>query len=364
MSEKNPWESACSWAADVTPATRSQLSGRRRGYRPSISPMRLPTELIDEILDHLPSDDEESLRSCSLVAKSWLDPCQRRLFEAIIIDMDTYQPWFDNISPTNTELLRHVQQLMYVPMRKKDPRYPPYRIGDDFRVYLPSFCQLQYLIFGLVDIESIIPDHKNLFFAFQHTLFALSLLRVSTTWNGLVTLLGYFPNLKNLEICEVSLDVDARPAPHLPRALRGRLFVRCDKEMDQEPLIDRFAGLKLEYEELVIMGDYDQRLVAAVESTLKRLRIGRRTCTLPHHTHHLTAYTSDLTSQRTSLWISHAVQNFASWSSCYCSHERRSGFSSPPSPPKTSESSFSRRGFHTLSGTSSCPIAVGYCSTI
>jgi hypothetical protein len=262
--------------------------------------MHLPTELVGEILSHLPSDDEESLRSCSLVAKSWLDPCQRRLFESVRIDLDTYQPWLDNIPSTNTELLRHVRELTYVIRGRGGSWHPPCRIGD-LRGYLPSFYRLRRLTFGVVDVEPIIPDRANLFFAFQHTLLSLSLVRVSITWNGFVTLLGYFPNINNLVVRDVSFDVDNRPTPHLPRALRGRLLVCCTKERDPEPFIDRFAGLKLEYEELVIMGDYDQRLVAAVEPSLKRLRIIRANCTVSHHAHHLAAYAIDLTSQRTSL---------------------------------------------------------------
>ena len=289
--------------------------------------MHLPTELIDKILSHIPSDDKESLRSCSLVAKSWLDSCQRCLFETVHISPDTSQLWLDNISPMNTELLRHVRELKYAIRGKRGSWRPPCRIGDDLRDYLPSFYQLRRLAFCFVDIEPIIPDHTNLFFAFQHTLSSLSLVRVSITWNGFVTLLGYFPNLKSLEIHEVSFDVDTRPAPHLPRALRGRLFVRGVMERDPESFIDRFAGLKLEYEELVITGDYDQRLVAPVEGSLKRLRITRCNCTFPHHTHHPTAHASDLTSQRNSLWISRVAQNFTGWRSLCCSYERRRRFS-------------------------------------
>lgn len=273
--------------------------------------MHLPTELVDEILSHLPSNDKESLRSCSLVAKSWPDLCQKRLFETVCISPDTCQSWLSNISPTNTELLRHVRELTYVIRGRWGSWHPPCRIGDELGDYLPSFHQLRRLIFRFVDIEPIIPDHTNLFFAFQHILLSLSLVQVSITWNGFVTLLGYFPSLQNLEICEVSFDVDTRPAPHLSRALRGRLFVRCGQGWDPEPFIDRFAGLKLEYEELVIMGDYDQRLVAAVEGGLKRLRITRYNCTFSHHTHYLAAYASNLTFQRTSHWISRVAQNFA-----------------------------------------------------
>ena len=50
--------------------------------------MRLPQELLDEILSYLPLDDEwdeQSLRNCSLVAKSWVDPMRRRPFKTVEI---------------------------------------------------------------------------------------------------------------------------------------------------------------------------------------------------------------------------------------------------------------------------------------
>jgi len=271
--------------------------------------MHLPTELIQEILSHIPSDDEETLRSCSLVAKSWLDPCRRYLFESVFIETNTYQSWLDNISPTNTKLLRHVRRLEYVAGGNK-PWFPP--CGDDLRYYLPSFYRLQHLKFCLVDIEPTIPDHTNLSFAFQHTLLSLSFIQISITWDGFVTLLGHFPNLNTLEISRVKLETGTRSTPHLPRALRGRLFIRCTGLWDPEPFIDRLTGLKLEYEELVIIGDHHQRLIAAVEGSLKRLLILRFYGTLSHHIYHFAAYASDSTSQRSPLLISRVAQNFAS----------------------------------------------------
>jgi len=45
---------------------------------------RIPQEIIDEILDYLAGDsDLISLRSCSLVSKSWIAPCQRHLFHTV-----------------------------------------------------------------------------------------------------------------------------------------------------------------------------------------------------------------------------------------------------------------------------------------
>ena len=126
-------------------------------------------------------------------------------------------------------------------------------------------------------IEPITPDHMKLFFAFQHTLVSLSLRHILIPWGGMVTLLEYFPNLRGLEIREVTLRMKFPPAPNPICALRGRLSIQYHKQ-NPKSLIDRFVGLKLEYEELVITGTNEQRLIAAAQDSLKNLRITNRIC--------------------------------------------------------------------------------------
>jgi len=148
-----------------------------------------------------------------------------------------------------------------------------------------------------VEIESTILNYHHTNLAFQHTLLSSPLVRASITWNGFFTLLRCFPNPNNLEIREVEFEVGTHPTPHLPRAPRGGLFIHCVREWDPEPFIDRFTGLKLEYEELVIMGGCHQRLFAAVEGSLKRMRMTWFDGAPPHHTHHFAAYAGGSTSQ-------------------------------------------------------------------
>ena len=96
--------------------------------------MDIPPELFDEILSCLPSDDRRSLQSCSLVAKSWVNPSRRRLFETVHIRATTLrawqtsippaddrepqraalalQPWLDSIPPANGGLFEYVQWLL------------------------------------------------------------------------------------------------------------------------------------------------------------------------------------------------------------------------------------------------------------
>jgi len=68
-----------------TPFMESRVSTARCSTktRTAITPP-IPQEIIDEILGHLATDPAysavPSLRSCSLVSKSWISPCRRHLF--------------------------------------------------------------------------------------------------------------------------------------------------------------------------------------------------------------------------------------------------------------------------------------------
>ncbi|KAF9645588.1 hypothetical protein BDM02DRAFT_3119996 [Thelephora ganbajun] len=228
--------------------------------------MHLPEELLDEIFGHLPPDDRRSLQNCSLVSKSWLQPSRRLLFARIIIESTTYQSWLDKISPTNTGLLCHVRSLTY------------FIGGDDcgvslLRDYLPSFFQLQQLSFCFTNIEPTIYEHLEWFSAFQHTLSRLYFAHVLITWSAFVALIGYFPNLRDLNIFRSSFQVDDLPVPPPPHALRGKLSITF-RDMIGFP-VDRLVGLKLEYEELEMYGGYQTRLAAAVRRKLKRLGVDR-----------------------------------------------------------------------------------------
>ena len=253
--------------------------------------MHLPVELVEAVLDYLPPYDKESLRSSSLIAKSWLDPCQRRLFESVHIFPMTCESWRAQISPDNTVLLSHVRELVYGSTRTTHGyRNPPRRLGDDvLRFYLPSLCQLQRLTFGNVDIGPPIQENPSFFFfASQHSLSSLILLQVSIKWSGFITLLGYLHNLRNLEVRQVLFKDGLCPTPRPSCALRGRILVHWD--LTSNPFIGRFAGMDPEYEEIVFTDGYNPDLVDAVGSSLKCLRITQGTCTPFSYIHRPAAY--------------------------------------------------------------------------
>ena len=239
--------------------------------------MNLPEELLDEIFSYLPTGNRRSLESCSLVSKSWLDPSRRLLFAQISVGFSNYQSWLKNIQPTNTALLRHTRSLVYF-ISHRNSHSDPSRRFNPLRNYLPSFCQLQALTFRNTDIQLDIHRNIGLFSAFQHTLSSLCFDSVVITWSVFVALVGYFPHLRNLEVRHSLVHLDDQPVLQVPHTLRGRLLVKL---LDKGTFIDRFTQLKQEYEELVLPGKFEPRLINPIEGSLQRLKLFRCRCTLP-----------------------------------------------------------------------------------
>ena len=240
--------------------------------------MNLPQELLDEILSYLPPYDTKSLKSCSLVSKSWVEPSRRLLFANVHIRLGTYNSWKDTISPTNANLLRHVRSLTFFShIRFAYPRYSrysslPVRSFYTLRDYLPSFSQLRTLTLYCIHIEPTISERLELLSAFRHTLGSLTLTTVSATWSSFVAFVGHFPNLRDLAILEASLQADDLPVPTTIHAGRGSLCVNLVAE-NMDVLCNRLAELKPEYNVLRLVGRYEHRLVAAVERTLESLTL-------------------------------------------------------------------------------------------
>jgi len=249
--------------------------------------MSLPFELLDEIFGYL--DDRESLRTFSLVAKSWASPAQSRLFSSVIITEDNYQSWKDSISPTNKELLFHVRSLWYLVLLRI-PGWNTHPI-DDFFNYLPSFHRLQRLSLCSTSIKSDIPKRLEVFSAFRQTLSSLTLHTLILTWSTFVAVADYFPHVRDLEVSRPIWGIDYEQAPPLSRPLRGRLSIDMSSSLALQIFADRFSDLEVEYDELLILGNrisgprpstctrYHQRIIDTCGKSLRRLRLGLPACT-------------------------------------------------------------------------------------
>ena len=218
----------------------------------------IPQELIDEIIGHVLScncdeQNQQSLRNCSLVAKSWTHPSRRRLFAIVEIRKTTFQSWLDTITPANTEVLRHVRSLSYITTAAPGSchREPEHRV-DVLRDYLPSFHRLQHLSLSSMHIPSSdISQQIEIFSAFRHSLSRLSLQYCTVTINALVALINFFPGLDRLDLCYITHEADGESAPPLCRSLIQKLHIPQFHE-DSLDILDQLSELGLVFEELIV----------------------------------------------------------------------------------------------------------------
>ena len=311
--------------------------------------MDFPQELVDEILSYLSlgdKQDQQSLRNCSLVAKSWINPSQRRLFETVLITVANRQLWLKNISPANIELLRHVRFLSITGCETHESLIFPVKRTeiDDLYDYFPSFHQLHTIKLSHPYISSDIPERMEMFSPCQQSLSSLILVKASLPWCSFIALIDYFPNLGNLELRGISFRVSDRNPPHLSRPLRGRLGFHSSSEKNLEDLSRFFTGPEVEYEELAVdmdslTGTYSQCIVTACVKTLKRLKVEKRERNV--FLVILRVFVNS-TLKHVSLQVSSIVQNFVKWNlssgehlvkrnSPSCTQHTKPRF--PPSPP-------------------------------
>lgn len=246
--------------------------------------MDLPQELIDEIINILP-DTKIHLRNCSLVAKSWIYPSRRRLFETVdVVEAMHLKLWLDAISPTNVEVLQHVRSLTYQIAEPLDSAHEPV---DPLRDYYPSFRQLESLGLYSGRLPSLTQIGTSP--AFQHTVLHLSLQGCSVTARGLVTLVNYLHNLAHLELIGLCHRVDGQPAPPFSRPLQ-KLSVTEFYTNDSLDLIDQLVGLHPRCDEVTTdmfqWSSYPslaQRVIGSVGASVKRLNLDSGVSNVPKY---------------------------------------------------------------------------------
>ena len=247
--------------------------------------MDLPHELIDEIISHIPRYDKKSLQNCSLVAKSWMHPSRRRLFEKVMIPGEAYLKLLqDAISPTEVGVFQHVRSLT---CNIHDEHHLPQGFDDFLRDYSPSFCQLERLsIFTLGSLALFTQIWTTS--AFQHTLSYLRLENCSAAASALVTLVSYFPNLAHLDLVRLSHEADDQPVLPFSRPLRKLSLTEFSN--NSMGLLDQLMGLRPQCDEVTVRIDLvsspslAQRVIDGTEASIKRLNLASNTsgmCGIP-----------------------------------------------------------------------------------
>lgn len=243
--------------------------------------MKLPPEMLDEIIGHIPTYYTQHLRTCSLVATSWIYPSQKRLFETVHIHPGNLQGWLDCISPANTALLGHIRLLSY--HEKEYTVFPAKRsIGPAYDVlcdYFPSFRQLRLFTLCFAHIPWG-PQQIELFSAFQHTFSHVSLSGCSVTKNALITIINYFPHLSCFHLCRPDYHREDEPSPSLRRLSLKKLHV-TECSGGTLDLLGEMSKLGLNFEEVVLHSmtltsswpEFLEYIIGAFGKTTKRMRI-------------------------------------------------------------------------------------------
>jgi len=234
--------------------------------------MDLPQELLDEILTYIPTDDCRSFRSCSLVAKSWVRPSRRRLFETINIAGSVHLGrLLEEISPTDARML--LQHVRSITCRIDHTPDPPHGSADLLHDYSSSLCQLKRLTFHSGCPPSL--SQIETYTAFRYSLSYLCLRSFRITANVVVTIANYFPNLAHLHLDTLSYMANDQPIPPFSRSLQELTIDEFTSE--GLPLLDQLMGLRPHCNKCTVgrgrIPWLAQRVINGVESSVKHLDI-------------------------------------------------------------------------------------------
>ena len=214
----------------------------------------LPPEIFDKILEHIPTnsqDGRQTLRACALVATWWTGPSQRRLFSSVVVHEKNRQRWMDGVilARSRTRLLGYIRSVRYCHGVYVGIRRGMRVLARDYWGYFSALSNLHSLTLFNIEIEYIGEDEfRTCFSKFRETLTYLSIAKFRTSFGAFVTLVDYFPNVRNLHLDAFSLGLKEGPVPNLSRPLRGRVSI----SFPSLDFLDRFTKLDLQYDEVVL----------------------------------------------------------------------------------------------------------------
>jgi len=154
-----------------------------------------------------------------------------------------------------TRLLGYVRSLQHCRGVYAEVKYCMRNLPQDHGEHFSALCNLRTLMLFNIVIEHIgEAGLRTCFSTFRETLTSLALQKFLVPFSSFVTLVDYFPNIRNLQLRSFTLGSDTSPVPTLSRPLRGRVGV-CGVDGCLN-FLDLFARLDLEYEEVVIDSPY------------------------------------------------------------------------------------------------------------
>ena len=243
----------------------------------------LPQEIKDQVIDIL-YDDDDTLRSCALVSRSWLRQSRKYLFAEVRIGYHLLMKWCRNIAPGEDGLSSLVRRLN---VSHRSPR--------EFEIVMPhlgSFKRVTALVISDYDCmdldnEPYLPIAPDRYYGhFGESLRSLHLLYPSESLGALLPLVYLFPRLESLTIEGLMAAGDEHPPPPnpsspTPDAFKGELNLRLLAGNDMH-ILSKLAKYPLQYDRVSIggssreLGVHFNNLISACSRTLKTLDISQK----------------------------------------------------------------------------------------
>jgi len=173
----------------------------------------LPQDIIDEIVGHLITDSAvTSLRSCSLVSKSWAPPCQRQLFRTVTFASNDVERWLKTFPVPEETPARHVRDLrLWIGGHN--------RVPEKIFEYTPSFTNMQSL--SLMGYWGSPPLQIPLVWGLPLSVTSLTVNTNVVTLVQIRDILAQLPNLSNLSLSGFPVPVDVKSLVGIGAALKG-----------------------------------------------------------------------------------------------------------------------------------------------
>ncbi|KAF9647765.1 hypothetical protein BDM02DRAFT_2506101 [Thelephora ganbajun] len=208
--------------------------------------MRLPQELIEDIIDCL-SDDRQMLETCSLVAATWLARSRHHLFNRISLNGKRIRQWCTAIRPGPDGVSYLVRALTL--QQAQGHRWLGTKFLDTIPDHFSSFRHVENLSITWLDLSDFKPGSLAHHFAYHGpSLRSLRLSYLSADYSELMTLLQLFPNLEDLlihtpDLCDDNFPLRvSRTVPLFHGFLNLLSF-----DSTSSPFISHLASLDLQF---------------------------------------------------------------------------------------------------------------------
>jgi len=289
-----PWALDTGWLASDNDLAGylNQTSSKFRS--PTMAPTTvndLAQELLDAVIDEvgklthatathsMRKIGTETLKSCSLVAWTWLPRTRYHLFHEVEFgSMDCFSRWKADISHGETSPYGFVQALRF---REKTEEWITHETFSQILTHMVAFPKVENLIFTQYDITPLVlPLQRTSVPTFIES---VRYLEVSSTAmdtpNELLALIDCFPHLEDLNLGHGRVrrfhEKGAYPQRAVER-LRGRLYIG-GSEREGDTFLREFATRPIRFQEVRVAECLFRQplsdVVAVCAPTLKRLQV-------------------------------------------------------------------------------------------